>query len=82
MAAQAKQVTGGPMHAVMGGFHLGSRPKAELNAIVDRLHELGVERVAPCHCTGEQARNLFKQRFGETCSLAGVGSNFRFEQAK
>lgn len=79
MAAQAKQITGGPIHLVVGGFHMGGHPKAKINAVIDRFEELGIQTVAPCHCSGEQARSLFKQRFGDRCSLAGVGSVFRFQ---
>lgn len=78
MAAQAKQMTGEPVHLVMGGFHLGAQPASKINAVIDRFEELGIQRVAPCHCSGELARSLFKQRFGKRCSLAGVGSVFRF----
>jgi len=78
MAAQAQQITGAPLHLVVGGFHMGGQPKARIEAVVNRFEELGIRRVAPCHCTGEAARKLFAERFGERCNLAGVGTVFRF----
>jgi 7,8-dihydropterin-6-yl-methyl-4-(beta-D-ribofuranosyl)aminobenzene 5'-phosphate synthase len=78
MVARAKQITDGPIHLVMGGFHLGPQPRREINALIDRFEELGVVRVAPCHCSGEPARRLFQERFGERCTLAGVGTVLRF----
>lgn len=82
MAARAKQVTGGRWHLVMGGFHMGSQSRREIGAVIDRLEDLGVERVAPCHCSGGSARKLFKERFGDRCELAGVGSIFRFRRER
>ena len=74
MAAKAKEVTNGPIHVAMGGFHMTHQTKQEITAVIDRLEELGVEQVAPCHCSGDTARELFKQRFGDRCVLACVGS--------
>ena len=77
MTAQAKQVTGGQVTFVMGGFHMGWQSKSKIDAVIDRFEKLGVQQVAPCHCSGARARNLFKKRFGERCILAGVGSTIR-----
>ena len=82
MAAQAKQVTGESVHLVVGGFHMGSQPEAKINAAIDRFEKLGVQRVAPCHCSGDRARRLFRQRFGDRCILAGVGTVLQFERDK
>lgn len=79
MAAKAKEVTGGPIHLVVGGFHLLPQPASKINAVIDRFQELGVQRAAPCHCSGDLARQLFKQRLGERCDLVGVGHVFRFK---
>ena len=81
LAARAKEVTGGPIHLVVGGFHMGGDSEAQINATIDRLEELGVQRVAPAHCTGDAARALFKQRLGDRCTLPGVGSVFRLARA-
>ena len=78
IAAQAKQVTPGPLHLVMGGFHMGYQSRRKINAVVDRFEELGVQQVAPCHCSGNSARRIFKERYGDRCLLVGVGQAFRF----
>ena len=79
MAAEAKRITNGPIHLVMGGFHMGRQSKSQIEAVIDRFEKLGVQQVAPCHRSGPAARKLFKQRFGARCDLPGVGSTFRFE---
>ena len=58
---------------VVGGFHLGSASRQRVESIIADLEKLDVERVAPCHCTGDAARALFDEAFGEDCVLAGVG---------
>ena len=68
----------GKVHLVVGGFHLGGAGEARINRIVEDFRRLGVERVAPCHCSGERARRAFKREYGPDCILAGVGSRFRF----
>jgi len=34
-------------------------------------------RFAPCHCTGEQARRMFRQEYGEDFIQAGAGKVIR-----
>ncbi|NPB09765.1 MAG: MBL fold metallo-hydrolase [Thermodesulfobacteria bacterium] len=62
-----------PPRLVMGGFHLGNLSLKRLREIVDALRALGVETVAPSHCTGEKARELFAETFGRGFIRAGIG---------
>jgi 7,8-dihydropterin-6-yl-methyl-4-(beta-D-ribofuranosyl)aminobenzene 5'-phosphate synthase len=68
---------GGQVALVTGGFHLGSASRARVAGIIADFRDLGVQRVAPCHCTGDQARQLFADAFGADCVLAGVGWSTR-----
>lgn len=47
--------------------------KFQFESIIDSFVELGVERVAPCHCSGDEARRLFEERYGEDYIESGVG---------
>lgn len=58
---------------VMGGFHLGGESKGEIENIVSSFRKLGVSYVGPCHCSGDAARQLFKQEYGENFINIGVG---------
>jgi len=78
MAAKARDVTGGPLELVVGGFHMGGCSEQEITAVADRFQQLGVRRVAPCHCSGRTAREVFQKRYGERCTLAAVGEVLRF----
>lgn len=61
------------IHLVMGGFHLGSTTETDIKDIVSAFRRLGVEKVAPTHCSGDMARELFSAEYGPNCLLAGVG---------
>jgi 7,8-dihydropterin-6-yl-methyl-4-(beta-D-ribofuranosyl)aminobenzene 5'-phosphate synthase len=58
---------------VMGGYHLFSTGQWEIMKVIRSFHESGVERVYPCHCTGEGAVGLFREYYGERCIEGGVG---------
>ena len=70
---QAMNLFGGRVHLVLGGFHLRSKSTNELTAIMAEFRRLGVEKVAPCHCTGDQAIQMFRDEYGDDFIQAGVG---------
>jgi 7,8-dihydropterin-6-yl-methyl-4-(beta-D-ribofuranosyl)aminobenzene 5'-phosphate synthase len=76
---QAREVFAEPVRLVLGGFHLGGKSKAEIDAILRDFQRLGVEQVAPCHCTGEQAITQFAAEYGEDFIEAGVGRVIRLD---
>ena len=63
----------GHIALVVGGFHLGSASRQRVESIIADFEKLDVARVAPCHCTGDAARALFDEAFGDDCVMAGVG---------
>jgi 7,8-dihydropterin-6-yl-methyl-4-(beta-D-ribofuranosyl)aminobenzene 5'-phosphate synthase len=70
---RVREISGERIHLVMGGFHLLQTPAAEVEAIGRQLHALGVERVAPSHCTGEAAIEILKKEYGTNFLASGVG---------
>ena len=58
----------------MGGFHLGGRSDAEIRAIIQRLKELGVKKVAPSHCTGDNAMRIFRDEWADDFIEGGLGT--------
>lgn len=69
----AKDIFEDKIQLVMGGFHLGAMSKPKLEEIITDFRELGVERVGPCHCSGDLARRMFKQKYGIGYMNVGVG---------
>jgi len=41
---------------------------------------MGVQKVAPCHCTGDRARRLFEQDYRDGFIRAGVGRVIRVDE--
>jgi 7,8-dihydropterin-6-yl-methyl-4-(beta-D-ribofuranosyl)aminobenzene 5'-phosphate synthase len=64
---------------VIGGFHLGAMGNAQLEEIIANFRKLGAAKVGPCHCTGELARQRFKQEYGTDYLDVGVGRLIEFE---
>jgi len=61
------------IYLVLGGFHLTGASDYRLNSIIDRFKELEVQKVAPCHCSGDRCRELFKKEYKENFIENGVG---------
>jgi 7,8-dihydropterin-6-yl-methyl-4-(beta-D-ribofuranosyl)aminobenzene 5'-phosphate synthase len=71
---RAIELTGDPVYLVMGGFHLDGKSEADISTILADFRRLGVQKVAPCHCTGERAITMFAAEYGEAFIQAGVGT--------
>ncbi|MFB6088207.1 MAG: MBL fold metallo-hydrolase [Candidatus Aenigmatarchaeota archaeon] len=72
--------TGEDIYLVMGGFHLGSYSEREIMDIVGSFRKLGVEKVAPSHCSGDTARKIFEREYGENFIENGIGRVIEFSR--
>jgi len=71
---KAKEITGqDKVYLVMGGFHLAGESISLVKSILTEFRRLSVQKVAPCHCTGDGVRKLFGQEYGADCIECGVG---------
>ena len=70
---RAKELTNKEVYLVIGGFHLSGASDSELKNIIESFRELNVKKVAPCHCSGDRCRELFKQEYKNDFILNGVG---------
>jgi metal-dependent hydrolase (beta-lactamase superfamily II) len=61
---RARELMRRDVYLVLGGFHLAAAEPARVQAIAGDLRKL-TKRVGPCHCTGEKAREMFKDVFKE-----------------
>jgi len=73
MVEAAKRTFHERPYLVAGGFHLGSAGPARLKTIMNEFRRLDVKYVAPCHCSGDNARWYFSREFGKDYIEAGVG---------
>jgi 7,8-dihydropterin-6-yl-methyl-4-(beta-D-ribofuranosyl)aminobenzene 5'-phosphate synthase len=70
---KAREIAGDKVYLLLGGFHLGGASASKIESIIDSFEQLGVQRVAPCHCSGDNARRLFREHYGEGYIECGVG---------
>jgi 7,8-dihydropterin-6-yl-methyl-4-(beta-D-ribofuranosyl)aminobenzene 5'-phosphate synthase len=63
---------------VAGGFHLVSAIEQEIMDISAKLKKLGVKKIAPSHCTGQTAMQIFEEEWGEHYVRLYLGDGYRF----
>jgi len=80
MAEHAQAYLGKNLYLLMGGFHLGGKSDAEIRTIIKRLKALGVRKVAPSHCTGDNAIRLFRDTWNEDFIEGGLGAVIEVSQ--
>ena len=76
---KAKELLSKNIYLVLGGFHLMAYSEKEVKGIIKELEELGVEKIAPSHCTGGRPIELFREAWGENFLDLGCGAVFEVE---
>jgi 7,8-dihydropterin-6-yl-methyl-4-(beta-D-ribofuranosyl)aminobenzene 5'-phosphate synthase len=77
---QAKSIAKEDIYMLIGGWHLSSAGEREIKGIIEAFLRMGIQKVAPCHCTGDRAMAMFKREYGENFIKAGVGSIINIEK--
>jgi len=65
------------IHLVIGGFHLMGMDKNAISSIINSFKRLGVKRVGPCHCTGEEAIEAFRVSYKDNFLRLGAGKEIK-----
>jgi 7,8-dihydropterin-6-yl-methyl-4-(beta-D-ribofuranosyl)aminobenzene 5'-phosphate synthase len=74
IVSRVKTWLGKEIYLVMGGFHLEGQTAGELQRVGTALRDLGVQKIAPSHCTGEAASKVFRRMWGQDFLESGVGA--------
>jgi 7,8-dihydropterin-6-yl-methyl-4-(beta-D-ribofuranosyl)aminobenzene 5'-phosphate synthase len=74
MAAKAKELGGADPRLLIGGFHLVNHSDEAIRGIIESFRATGVREIVPTHCTGDKARELFLEAFGESYQGGGAGA--------
>ena len=74
IANAARDYLGKDIYLLMGGFHLLAHNKTEIRQKIHVLTALGVKKVAPSHCTGDEAIALFREAWGSDFIEGGCGA--------
>jgi 7,8-dihydropterin-6-yl-methyl-4-(beta-D-ribofuranosyl)aminobenzene 5'-phosphate synthase len=75
---KAKSMAREDIYMVVGGWHLSSAGEREIKGIIEAFLRMGIQKVAPCHCTGDRAMAMFKREYGGNFIKAGAGSVIKF----
>lgn len=70
----SKELLKKDVYLVVGGFHLGALNAEQVKKIIEELKVLEVKKIAPCHCTGEQAISIFQEEYKNDFIKVGAGS--------
>lgn len=71
---RAKEVVPGDrVYLAIGGFHLSWAALKQMEPVISSFVRLGVDKAAPCHCSGDEARRLFEKGYGVNYIEVGVG---------
>ncbi len=73
IVARVKEIHKKDIYLVIGGFHLGGHSEAQIGEIIQDFKDMGVRNVAPTHCTGDKAIQMFQEAYGDHFVKAGVG---------
>ncbi len=73
VGAVAAQYPSEKIRLLLGGFHMMRWSEDQIDEEIQRLKALGVEQVAPAHCTGERAKRLFRRAWGRNYVATGAG---------
>ena len=73
IAKKAKEELHRDIYMILGGTHLLQHSEKDLKRVIDALKGLGVQKVAPTHCSGDAAIAAFKDAFGGDYIKVGVG---------
>lgn len=79
MVRKAREIGNDDPYLILGGFHLGGASQKKIEGIIADFQELGVQKIAPCHCTGDKAIALFREAYGEDFIENGVGKVLKIE---
>jgi 7,8-dihydropterin-6-yl-methyl-4-(beta-D-ribofuranosyl)aminobenzene 5'-phosphate synthase len=70
-----------PIHAVLGGLHLGGVMERIIPETVEGLRPFDIRFLIPGHCTGWRALHALATTFGDRVSQSAIGTSYRFSAA-
>jgi 7,8-dihydropterin-6-yl-methyl-4-(beta-D-ribofuranosyl)aminobenzene 5'-phosphate synthase len=68
-----------PIHAVMGGLHLGGVMERLIPQTVEALKPFDIAYIITGHCTGWRALHALANEYGDRVSQSAVGTTYTFD---
>ncbi len=79
MVRVSKELLGDDILFVMGGFHLEWTTRGKIEKVISEFKQMGVKYAGPTHCSGEKARELFEEHYGDKYIKLGAGRTVTLE---
>ncbi len=70
IVADVRERCGLPVVSVIGGLHLSGATNERISRTLDELKILGVKKILPCHCSGENFINVVGNRLSTGSTVA------------
>ena len=64
---------------LLGGLHMFQQNENQVRTQIQRLRDLKVQRVMPGHCSGDLAKELFREVYGANFESLGAGKVLRLD---
>ncbi|MFA5271338.1 MAG: MBL fold metallo-hydrolase [Candidatus Omnitrophota bacterium] len=68
---------GKKINLLLGGFHFIEADMRMAQYVVSETKKLGVEKIAPAHCTGNEVAQLFKDLYGKNFIIIKTGTEIQ-----
>jgi 7,8-dihydropterin-6-yl-methyl-4-(beta-D-ribofuranosyl)aminobenzene 5'-phosphate synthase len=78
---RAKEILKTGVHLVLGGFHLCGMNLSQVRKTINGVKKSGCRKVAPCHCSGDLAREQFEKAYGKDFICVGAGKTITIKDA-
>jgi 7,8-dihydropterin-6-yl-methyl-4-(beta-D-ribofuranosyl)aminobenzene 5'-phosphate synthase len=63
----------------LGGFHLFRKTNDEISSTINKILKMEIRNAAPSHCSGNNARKMFKIFYEDNYIETGTGKNIKIE---
>jgi 7,8-dihydropterin-6-yl-methyl-4-(beta-D-ribofuranosyl)aminobenzene 5'-phosphate synthase len=80
IVGQAVRDIGVKPYIMLGGFHMGGTPLQEVQKVASQLVEMGVEKIYPIHCSGDNIRSYLANHYKDDYWGGGVGLEITIQE--
>lgn len=81
MVEAATKLSLSGVYGAIGGFHMSGASEKQVCEVIDNLKGMGVEIIAPCHCSGDRTRAMMREAFEVGYINVGVGAVVKLDSA-
>lgn len=79
IAEESQRLLNEKILLALGGFHLFGSSSKEIQRIIEELKQMGVEKIAPNHCSGGKAIKMFRKEWRKDFIDAGCGTIIKID---